>query len=343
MSHTKISINEDIAIAKTMPSYYYTDPYYYSLTINNIFKNSWQIIKNDIDLKKINPINFLSDSINEPLLISYKDKKYNLISNVCTHRANILCAHPINAKTIKCNYHGRAFDNCGKVIKSPGFKKNKNFPDDNDNLKNYPIKQWKQFLFYSLGGKIDINEVLVDIGNRLFDYPFDMISYDQKKSKTYILNANWSLYCENYLEGFHIPFIHKGLNSDINLNTYKTQLLENGVLQYTEDKNKKVYAYYYWIFPNIMLNFYSWGLSLNIIEPISIDKTRINFLSYPINGKEQPIDNASSLDNVEKEDQEIVLNVQRGVKTLSYSSGKYSAEHELGIHHFHRLISKYLQ
>ena len=343
MSYPKISINEDIAIAKTMPSYYYTEAYYYSLTINNIFKNSWQIIIDDLDFKKINPINCLSDSINEPLLVSYANKKYNLISNVCTHRANILCDIPLKTKTIKCNYHGRTFDDCGKLIKAPGFTKNKNFPSVADNLKNYPIKQWKHFLFYSLGGKIDINEVLNDIENRLSDYPFDMINYDKKRSNTYILNANWSLYCENYLEGFHVPFIHKGLNSEINLNTYKTKLLKNGVLQYTEGKNKKVYAYYYWIFPNIMLNFYSWGLSLNIIEPISINKTKINFLSYPINSKKQPQNNDSSLDVVEKEDQEIVLNVQKGMESLSYNTGKYSAEHEIGVHHFHRLISKYIK
>jgi len=342
MSYPKISINKDIAVAKTMPSLYYTDSYFYLLTLNNIFKNSWQFLIDDLDFSKINPINFLSDSINEPLLISYENKKYNLFSNVCTHRANILCDKPIKTKAIKCNYHGRTFDSCGKLNNAPGFKENKNFPDKNDNLKKYPLKEWKKFLFYSLGGKINIDEVLDDIENRLSDYPFNDLNHDTKKSKTYILNVNWALYCENYLEGFHVPFIHKGLNSEIDLNTYKTELLKNGVLQYTQDKNNNVYAYYYWIFPNMMLNFYEWGLSLNIIEPISINKTRIRFLSYPIKGKKQPENINSSLNVVEKEDQEIVLNIQRGVSTLSYNTGKYSAIHEKGVHHFHRLISQYL-
>ena len=342
MSYPKISINEDIAIAKTMPSFYYTESYYYNLTLNNIFRRSWQIITDDLDLNKINPIKFLSKSINEPLLLTHNENQYNLFSNVCTHRANILCENPIISNTIKCNYHGRAFDICGKLINAPGFSKNKNFPRESDDLKEYPIKKWKKFLFYSLGATINIDKILNDIENRLFDYPFHKLNYDKKQSNTYLLNANWALYCENYLEGFHVPFIHRGLNSEINLNTYKTELLENGVLQFSKDKNNEVYAYYYWIFPNIMMNFYSWGLSVNIIEPIGINKTQIKFLSYPIKGEKQPNNTHSSLDVVEKEDQEIVLNVQKGMSTISYNKGKYSAIHERGVHHFHRLISRNL-
>ena len=106
-------------------------------------------------------------------------------------------------------------------------------------------------------------------------------------------------------------FVHKGLNQNINFSSYKTILLDNGTLQYTEainkeealdiplgtiDSEKNIYAYYYWLFPNIMLNFYSWGLSINIIEPINKNKTRIRFLSYPIHNKTQPKKLNSSLD-----------------------------------------------
>ena len=142
-----------------------------------------------------------------------------------------------------------------------------------------------------------------------------------------------------------------------NLNTYKTILLKNGVLQYTESKNKNdglnipngyvdykknIYGYYYWIFPNIMLNFYNWGLSINIIEPITKNKSRIRFLSYPIKDYTQPEDTDASLDKVEKEDQKVVLNVQKGIKSRLYNRGRYSPQHELGVHHFHKLICKHL-
>ena len=91
-----------------------------------------------------------------------------------------------------------------------------------------------------------------------------------------------------------------------------------------------------------MLNFYSWGLSINIIEPLSKNKSRIRFLSYPIKNNIQPIDIGSSLDKVEEEDQDIVCNVQEGIKSKFYNRGRYSVEHEIGVHHFHRLICKYI-
>ena len=230
-----------------------------------------------------------------------------------------------------------------------------NFPTKKDNLYQSKIKIWKIFILTSLSPKINLHEIFKDIEDRLNLYPFEKIKYDEESSKTYYIDAHWALYCENYLEGFHVPFIHHGLNRDIALNTYKTILLKNGVLQYTLSKSNEkkigipskylnsdenVYAYYYWLFPNMMLNFYSWGISINIIEPISKNKTRIKFLSYPIDNNIQPVKLDSSLDKVEKEDQAVVLNVQKGIRSRFYSSGRYSPEHEQGIHHFHLLLNK---
>ena len=91
-----------------------------------------------------------------------------------------------------------------------------------------------------------------------------------------------------------------------------------------------------------MLNFYKWGLSINIIEPINKNKTRIRFLSYPIKNHTQPLNTDASLDKVEKEDQNIVLNIQKGIKSKLYDRGRYSPQNEVGVHYFHRLICKYL-
>ena len=190
---------------------------------------------------------------------------------------------------------------------------------------------------------MNINSIFNDIDKRLKNYSFNDLAYDKSNSKTYKINAHWALYCENYLEGFHVPFLHKGLNNEIDLNSYNTELLDHGVLQYTKGKSdNNIYAYYYWIFPNLMLNFYNWGLSMNIVEPLKKNKTRIRFLSFPLKGNTQPLDNPSSLDRVELEDQEIVLNVQKGISSYNYNGGRYSPKHEKGIHYFHQLLCRYL-
>jgi len=342
----KILIDSDISISTTMPSKFYLKNKYFKFFLNKVFKQSWQLITDKESLSSnLYPFVFLKKSINEPMLISYNDKDLICLSNVCTHRGNILCDKLTKAKNIKCNYHGRSFNLEGKIKTAPGFKGVKNFPSSYDNLKKYKVKEWNDFIFCSIQGKINIDEVLDDISIRLKEYPFKKLLYNKNDSKEYIIDAHWALYCENYLEGFHVPFIHKGLKKDIDLDTYKTKLLNNGVLQFVEGattKTKKNYAYYYWIFPNLMLNFYEWGLSINIIEPINKEKTKIKFLSYPIKGKAQPKNSNSSIKKIELEDQAVVVNVQKGIKSQAYKKGRYSVKHESGVHYFHQLLSRYL-
>ena len=91
-----------------------------------------------------------------------------------------------------------------------------------------------------------------------------------------------------------------------------------------------------------MLNFYNWGLSINVVEPISINKTRVNFFTFPIDGIDFVEDQIKDLIQVELEDQQVVESVCRGVKSKFYSSGRYSPKHEKGVHYFHQLLSKIL-
>ena len=183
-----------------------------------------------------------------------------------------------------------------------------------------------------------------------------MLVLDEKNSQEFLINANWALYCENYLEGLHVPFVHSGLSKDMISKTYKTEILNYCILQTAETKDtslslnhiagedvsSNIYAYYFFIFPNMMINVYNWGISINIVEPISIDKTRVRFLSFPIKGESQDVGNDSSIDTVELEDQKVVESVQKGIESEIYHRGRYSAKHEKGVHYFHQLLAKYI-
>jgi choline monooxygenase len=107
----------------------------------------------------------------------------------------------------------------------------------------------------------------------------------------------------------------------------------------SEDYGTNVAAYYYWVYPNMMFNFYPWGLSVNIVNPISVNKTRVEFITFM--WKEDKYDKGagSDLDKVEIEDEEIVENVQKGIVSRFYKHGRYSVTRETGTHHFHRLLA----
>ena len=105
------------------------------------------------------------------------------------------------------------------------------------------------------------------------------------------------------------------------------------------DFGLRVAAYYYWIFPGLMLNFYPWGLSVNLVVPLSVDRTRIVYQGYV--GDESMLGKGAGadLDKVEEEDQEIVEATHRGVSSDSYERGRYSPTKETGVHHFHRMLT----
>lgn len=360
MGNLQLNIHRDISKAQTLPAEFYTRRYYFDLCKEKIFAKSWQMITDIHSFDKYNsyPFYFLEGYLDEPFLLVKNEDEYVCLSNVCTHRAHVVVQDHCNLHKLQCPYHGRRYNLNGQFRSMPGFEGVKYFPTERDNLKRYSHLEWHSFIFASLNPKVNLDEILQDIDHRLINFPFHKLEFDPQKSASYEIDAHWALYCENYLEGFHVPFVHGGLAKDINLKGYNTILMENGVLQRAEgieggvnfhlsekspDAGKNIYAYYYWIFPNLMLNFYPWGLSVNIIEPQKSDVTRIRFLSYPITPDGQPSGNASNVDNVELEDQKVVTQVQKGIKSLEYESGRYSAIHEKGVHHFHRLITEFIQ
>jgi len=106
------------------------------------------------------------------------------------------------------------------------------------------------------------------------------------------------------------------------------------------DFGDRVAAYYYWLFPGLMLNFYPWGLSVNIVTPLSVKRTRIIYHGFVWDAEMLGKGAGADLDKVEAEDQEIVEATQRGVESESYDRGRYSPTKETGVHHFHQILSK---
>jgi choline monooxygenase len=187
--------------------------------------------------------------------------------------------------------------------------------------------------------------------------PLDKYVFRPELSRDFRVGAHWALYCENYLEGFHIPFVHAALNEVIDFGDYTTELFPYSSLQLgiakddddcfdlpasSPDHGKKVAAYYFFIFPNIMFNFYPWGLSINIVKPETTTASKVSFLTYVADEEKYGRGAGAGLDTVELEDEEVVEAVQKGVRSRFYTSGRYSVTREQGTHHFHRLIAQHL-
>lgn len=354
-------VHPDISQAETLPATFYKDPQIFEAMKDQVFARSWQWIGDEklAELAQfVHPFVLLEHFLDEPmLLVRDADDQLHCLSNVCTHRASLVVNHPGKLRKLQCPYHGRRFKLNGEFEFMPEFKKAQDFPRPCDNLHRFSLNQWGPFLFTSLDPHFDFSEITKKMNERVGFLPLHAFRLDTARSKDYLVHAHWALYCDNYLEGFHIPFVHSDLNDVLDYGTYETVLDEYFNLQigYSEDATetfdlpeghidygKNVAAYYYWVFPNMMFNFYPWGLSVNIVRPLAIDRTKVSFLSYVYDESKLHSGAGALLDKVEREDEFVVENVHRGLKSRFYKAGRFSPEREQGVHHFHRLLARFM-
>jgi len=357
---SRFKVHPDIAKAETIATEVYLSEEIFQQAKEKIFAPSWQLIGDKDQVQEngdVHPFTLMPGYLDEPLVLS-KDQQGNFhcLSNVCTHRGNLVVEKPCRLHNFQCRYHGRRFHLNGKFMFMPEFREVENFPTEADDLHALPLFDWGKWLFTSLSGT-DPHKYLSEMMERLHWLPLNDYQFRPDLSRDYQVEANWALYCENYLEGFHIPFVHGGLNSVIDYGSYTTELFRYSNLQLgiakdndivfdlpatSRDFGKRVAAYYFWVFPNMMFNFYPWGLSVNIVKPVSVSKTIISFLSYVSDESKLEQGAGSDLFSVEMEDEEIVQAVQKGVRSRFYNHGRYSVSREQGTHHFHRLLAEHL-
>lgn len=356
-------IDADITRASTPPSAVYHDPSLYRVQRERIFARSWQLAGNAGRLKApghVIPFTLLPGCLDEPLLLTRdQNDSAHCMSNVCTHRGALVVEGEGHVNTLRCRYHGRRFGLDGCMQHMPEFDGVQGFPSAADDLPRLPLHAWGPLLFTSLDPAIPFEEWIRPVIKRVEWLPLDSFVHDPDSSRDYLMNCNWALYTENYLEEFHIPYVHgKSLSGKLDYDTYRTERFTWGSLQLGPardsepafdlpaghpDTGTRVAAWYFWLFPNIMLNFYPWGLSLNVVHPLGPERTRVSFLTYVHDPALREVGAGADLHRVEMEDEEIVESVQRGVRSRLYDRGRYSPRRETGTHQFHRLLAEFMR
>lgn len=333
-------IDPDIRKARTLTSDFYTDPRFFELSKEKIFARTWQFAGRVEELENLRPVTLLPGFLDEPLLLTSNSDGVNCLSNVCTHRGKILVEEPCKANLIRCGYHGRRFDLGGKFLSMREFAGVEDFPSAADDLSKVPFAVRGGFIFASIDPIAPFEEFVDDAAAHLEDV--EPPGLKLVSTRDYEVSAHWALYCENYLEGFHIPFVHHSLNEIVDYGTYTTETFRYSSLQTGFDSEGSIAGRYLFVFPNLMFNFYPWGLSVNVVRPVAPDRTVVEFLTYVSDESKLGTGAGADLDRVELEDEAVVESVQRGIRSRFYSHGRYSPTREQGTHHFHRLIAEFI-
>ena len=369
-TNRRFQIDPDIGQASTLPSWAYTDPALFARMADRVFARSWQLVA-DTDRVRVPgwacPVTFVEGILEEPLLLTRDGAdRLRCLSNVCTHRGNLVCEHEGAQSVLRCRYHGRRFGLDGRFLSMPEFEGVKDFPSEADHLRAVRLESWGKLLFAAIDANpaVSFEEWIAPVRARCGWMPIERAVLDPTRSRDYLVRANWALYCDNYLEGFHIPYVHHGLAGALDYANYRSEVfdwcnLQVGIAASGEEAfdlppespdyaasrprwRQRIAGYYFWLFPNLMLNFYPWGVSVNIVKPLAVDRTKVTFLAYVWDDSRLDRGAGASLDRVEREDEQIVETVQRGVRSRIYERGRYSPAREACVHHFHRLLARTL-
>ena len=345
-----LSIDPDIRRARSLPSEAYTSDAWFARIRDRVLSRTWHFVADEGRIATaghVMPCTLLERCLDEPVVLS-RDAAgvLHAMSNVCTHRGNLVVHEAGPSQGLRCRYHGRRFRLDGTFASMPEFEGVEGFPASSDDLARVGLGRLAGLLFASVAAAMPFDDLVAPVLGQLPAGALAGMTFAPERSRDYEVAANWALYCDNYLEGFHIPFVHPGLAATVEYDTYRTDLLRWGTMQVAQAKSGEdafdggVAAYYAFLFPATMLNVYPWGLSMNVIRPLATGRTAVSFRTYVRDPSRLERGAGANLHSVEMEDEAVVEAVQRGVRSRLYRAGRYSPTRETGVHHFHRLLAE---
>ncbi len=373
-------VHEDIRRAESLPPAAFTDRDILARELDTIFTRSWLLVPDvneDPDGRALTELVAQRGArvpftlLGRPLFLQrgWDDDTLRCFPNTCTHAWYPLVVGAGRGNTIVCAQHGRKFDCAGRFLSQIGFTKDvPDFPRDCDHLRAFPITTWNDLLFVALGAPShDPAAVLGPVEESITKLPtIDRLERVAAPAALREVAGNWKQHAWNYMDRFHVTFIHRapgGLADAIDMASYRTELHGRASLQWAYARDpadgfdpahlpdrfrdpanpqRRVFALWWFVFPNLTLNFYPWGLSINVYQPVPErpDTTRFLWLHRVLDREKYGERDARWLSaQVDAEDLDAMAQVRRGLRSGCAPRGRFSPTEELGPHWFHRLVS----
>ncbi len=366
-------VDADIRRAETLPASAFTDPAFLARELDTVFRTSWQLVPEPggADPRPLEeqvasrgtrvPVSLLD----RPLFLQrgWDDDELRLFPNTCTHAWFPLVLGASRGPTLVCGQHGRKFDCTGRFVSQTGFGKDvPDFPRDCDHLASLGVRSWRRMLFANLDPKARaFDATFAEIDASLVSLP----NGERGSMESREIAGNWKQHAWNFLDRFHIAFVHRppgGLADAIDLGSYQTELYDDAVLQWVyaakpedgfdpawlperfhDPKGRRVFALWWYVWPNLTLNFYPWGLSVNCYQPIAgrPDATRFLWYQRAIDREKHAQRDKRWLSaQVDAEDVDALAQVSRGLRSGFAPRGRFAPNDEQGAHWFHRKVSR---
>ena len=352
-----LQIDADVARAWTLPSNLYTDSTIFAVEKEKIFARSWQVVGHHDQVANAGDY-FTTELVGEPLLVVRgTDGKLRAFYNVCRHRAGPPAEGCGSRKLFRCGYHGWTYGLDGTLISATEIEGVEEFRPPDFALVPVRVEEWFNFIFVNLDDDaLPLRECLGVLPQQAEKFPFSGMKLFERR--TYQMECNWKTYVDNYLEGYHLPSVHPGLNRELDYNAYVVKPYAGHVRQFSpirgaqpgdttprryQEAREDLTTDYFWIFPNWMLNCYPDNISLNIVLPLAPERSLAIFEWYlpePEHGSAKAKASVEFSDQIQVEDVGICEKVQKNLRSRSYSRGRFSVKLEKGVHAFHRMYTE---
>jgi phenylpropionate dioxygenase-like ring-hydroxylating dioxygenase large terminal subunit len=336
---------------KTPPAEFYIDPARLENEREQIFARSWQMVGHVGQLA--NPGDYFTTRLgNEPLLFVNDGGTLRGFFNVCRHRAGPIAYGCGQAQRLVCRYHGWTYDLAGQLLRTMEMEGAEEFDPTHIRLQTVKVQRFGPLLLAALDPDTPpFDDLFPGVREHCAQSGLDRMGFVAMRD--FHVKANWKVYVDNYLEGYHIPLVHPALNREIDYRQYVVELGPRHTLQHAPVREGSEHykgqigdgqAYYYWLFPNIMLNIYEGQLQTNVVIPVDANNTIVRFEWFALEAQSDTqtnprwIELARFSEEVQREDAQICEAVQFNLHSRAYRSGPYSPKRESGVRLFHTLM-----
>ena len=207
------------------------------------------------------------------------------------------------------------------------------------------VSTWQGLVFVALDADVPpLDTVYAGINERIRPVEPGRMRFHRRTR--YDIACNWKVYVDNFLEGYHLPHVHPGLSKVLDYRAYDTELFDWYSLQHSPIRDAgDIYgdgdAWYYYVYPNVMLNIMPGRMQTNRVLPQGIDRCVVEFDFYysddPAALARADRDEQFS-DEIQQEDISICEAVQKGLTSGAYEPGRLCPKREGGVWHFQNLM-----
>ncbi len=341
--------------ARTIPAAWYHDAELAAAERERMFGNAWLLAGRAEQVAE--PGSFLTIELaGEPVVVA-RDEEGTLhaFHNVCRHRgARVACEEEGKASRLRCRYHGWTYDLAGRLRGTPEFDGVQEFRREDNGLPAIAAGVAGPFVWVHLGRHpAPLAEWLAPLERR--GSLAALAGFRWHSRREYRLACNWKVFVDNYLDGgYHVNTVHPGLAGVIDYKSYRTEIDGHTSVQISplrtgqdEDDVARVRsggnAYYWWVFPNLMMNLYDTAIDTNLVLPEGPNSCRVIFDFYFRDANPAFIEQSLAVAHqIQLEDVGICEEVQRGLHSRSYDTGRFSVRREPAGYHFHQMLARWL-